>query len=503
MIRHDYLKIASAFFVLGIVFAYFLPPAIGRWHSFLFALLLAGILVLILSGKHSLYLLAALFFLFGVWRFALYYPLDNLELGEALAGKKIRLSGQALELNKHYEYSGSWRVKISAIDLSGEYFYPENFSIQAYLPNAYNIKVGDRLDFSCLAGLSEQKNYRGYLLKEGVYALCLRTDNLRVERKEDLNLKADFSRYASKTIDQGMAYPFSSLAKAMVLGDKSELPETVKENFSRSGLSHILAISGLHIGLWSYILIHLMFRFGLGRKTTVALVLGFIWSYVYLISWPASAWRAALMVSLFWLAFAAKRYYHNFRALLVAGAILLFFSPLAWRFDLGFGLSFLALAGIIGFYPRFVNLGMRWGVPARISSSYIYQSLLITIAAQILSWPLIAYNFSLFSFVSVLSNILVLWILPALLVFLAAGLAAGGVFFLSKIFFLAAEIILRYIDLSAAWLSDFPFAWAETKLAPLIYLCYYFVIIFMMLGKYRTRINPALTFFGYNKSEIK
>ena len=185
---------------------------------------------------------------------------------------------------------------------------------------------------------------------------------------------------------------------AMALGDKRALDSNTRNSYSISGASHILAVSGLHVG----IIFQLFFFLLGGRKhsfSTIALSLSSIWAYVFLIGLPASAVRAAIMLTAYSISLIFCRTNLSFSALAAAYIFMLFLSPL-YLFELGFQLSFLAVASILLFFnPLYSLFTLRsriirwaWGV------------LSVSLAAQIGTLPVIIYIFGRISCYSLLTN---------------------------------------------------------------------------------------------------
>ena len=185
---------------------------------------------------------------------------------------------------------------------------------------------------------------------------------------------------------------------AMALGDKTALDAETKDAYSIAGTSHVLAVSGLHIGIIFQLFILLLG----GRKKsilTICLSTIAIWSYVVLIGMPASAVRSATMISIYSFAILAQKDALSVNNLAVAYIIMLFISPL-YLFDISFQMSFLAVLSILVFFPfispmlHFSHTWIRW----------IWNLLCLSIAAQIGTIPLVAYYFGRISCYSLLTS---------------------------------------------------------------------------------------------------
>ncbi len=206
---------------------------------------------------------------------------------------------------------------------------------------------------------------------------------------------------------------------AMTIGERSELTPELREKYSQSGASHLLAVSGLHIGI-AFMLINLLLwplvllRYGNVARSIGAVVL--IWLYVWLCGMSPSAVRAAIMFSLLQLSLASLREYVGINTLAAtAFAMLLFDSHLL--FDISFQLSFIAVAAIL-----------LWAVPLYHICSTRYKIvnaligvMLVGIASTLATLPLVSHTFSVVSLVGIVINPAV--ILLANIVVLAGVLA--------------------------------------------------------------------------------
>lgn len=214
-----------------------------------------------------------------------------------------------------------------------------------------------------------------------------------------------------------------AIITAMTLGDKTSLSSQTKNIYSISGASHVLAVSGLHIGIIFQLFI-LSFG-GLGRRKrqspfAIALSLTAIWMYVLFIGLPASAVRSATMISICCCALLFHRKALSFNNLSCAYVIMLLFHPL-YLFDISFQMSFLAIGFILLLAPIFqAMLHIRHRMLRK-----IWNMTSLSLAAQIGTMPLIVFYFGriscyalLTSFIAIPAATLILY-LSATLLFLA------------------------------------------------------------------------------------
>ena len=235
-------------------------------------------------------------------------------------------------------------------------------------------------------------------------------------------------------LDRALLPPHSSFYKAVILGDKSGITYNMRDGLSHTGLSHVVAVSGMHIAILTFIIFWFLLRF-FKRRYAGLIALGILTFYILMIGAPASAVRAGIMAGVLVLAQLVGRPNSALRALLYAAGIMVALNPIIIKFDIGFQLSFLAVFGILVFYKsldKFFRLAQykivefiarRPITKDRNLAVYFAEQrftvtslFAVTITAQIFTAPLIFYYFEIFSFVSPITNILVVPILPFALI---------------------------------------------------------------------------------------
>lgn len=185
---------------------------------------------------------------------------------------------------------------------------------------------------------------------------------------------------------------------AMAMGDKSALSQETKEVYSISGTSHILAVSGLHIGIIFQLIILLL---GGKRRSKLTIILSttIVWAYVIFIGFPASAVRAATMLSIYSMVLLSLRPDPTLNTLALAYIIMVLVNPFN-IFDIGFQMSFLAVGSILLFYPLFFCLLSSHSNIIRA----IWGLFCVSLAAQIGTLPLIVFYFGRISCYSLLTS---------------------------------------------------------------------------------------------------
>lgn len=210
-----------------------------------------------------------------------------------------------------------------------------------------------------------------------------------------------------RTIDRTMRGDSAALLKGILLGARRQLPEDLLDTFKTIGLAHILAVSGLHVGLITLVIHTLLFVLRLPRPVVVAGTLAVLVLYAFITNLTPSVIRATIMAALFLAGRLIDRQTDTVNILAVAAIVILLIWPTA-LFDLSFQLSFLATYAIITGYPRMKDL-----LPDRLSRSdrwwarWLRDGLLVSIAAQMGTLPVVAGTFYQVSWMSAIANLFI------------------------------------------------------------------------------------------------
>ncbi len=190
----------------------------------------------------------------------------------------------------------------------------------------------------------------------------------------------------------------AGMMQGLLLGDKSGLAQDLYDAFKKSGIAHLLAVSGLHVGLLAYLLAAFFDRFSLSIRLRLFLTSALLVGYCLLIGAPASAVRACVMSLLLLAARASGRDYNAPSAMAAAALLILTFEPLA-LFDMGFALSFTTVLGIVLLHPRIEGA-------LRFLPKWLRGSLSIAVAAQAASLPAQAMFFGEIPLLGIPANLL-------------------------------------------------------------------------------------------------
>ena len=202
----------------------------------------------------------------------------------------------------------------------------------------------------------------------------------------------------------------AAICTALVLGDKSGIDDDMYDNISVSGLSHVLAVSGLHIAVISAVLFFVFRKMKIKPKIALFLVFGLMLFYCFLCDFTASSLRALIMMTIlnFSVAFGRKR--DTLSTIAFSAIIILIFRPTALM-EAGFLMSYGAVLGIALFYGKFLSVGMKLVnkiSPKKHLGKHVAEAVALSLSANLVAFPFIAYFFRRVTILFVLSNILVL-----------------------------------------------------------------------------------------------
>ena len=263
-------------------------------------------------------------------------------------------------------------------------------------------------------------NYKDYLMKDGVYSVMDYPDIELLSKTHDYTIltylyeKILFLK--SKLmggINENLLPPQSFVLMGMVFGNDKHIPEELKNQFNATGLSHVTAVSGSNIVILISLIVAALLFLGLWRGQAFYGAVIFIGIYIVLIGLPASGVRAFIMGCAAILAQKLGRQYTGSRVLVIAAALMILQNPLLLYYDVGFQLSFLASLGIILIKPL-IDILLK--AITRGHFKTLADILSITLAAQIITLPIIIYNFGQISLVAPLTNLLALPAVEALMV---------------------------------------------------------------------------------------
>lgn len=272
----------------------------------------------------------------------------------------------------------------------------------------------------------EEFDWQEHLAREGVHYLVFRPKvELVGSRNGVLPLQWLYRTRAemAASLGRSLPEPHASLAQALLLGIRSGLPSELREDLAQTGTTHLVAISGLHVGiLVGLVSLGSAAIFGRRRQLYIVIPLLFVWAYAVLTGFSPPVARAAIMASLYLWAIFLGRQRSGLTALAAAAAVMVVID-IDLLTELSFQLSFLAMAGLLLLGPWFRAMGLRlvarYGEPEGLGggiTKFFVDATAVSLAAILATLPVIAINFHFLSPVGLPATLLVLPIMPLALV---------------------------------------------------------------------------------------
>jgi ComEC/Rec2-related protein len=350
-------------------------------------------------------------------------------------------------------------------------------------------------------GLFDPRRY--YQRQEVYFQLQADSTNawLPLGPAEEVPVSDRFNGWARRTLALGLPEEDEALRLmwTLALDWKAPLTESVEDPFMRAGTFHIFAVDGLRIGLLAAIGIGLLRALQMPRALCGLLVIPVIWFYAGLTGWPASAVRAAIMMSIVIGGWAVKRPGDLINSLFAAALIILVWDP-QQLFQAGFQLSFLIVLCIAvlalpmrrflyaRFFPpdQFVPDEVRpgWQVWTEALRRRGIDMFVMSLAAFLGSLPLTACYFHLFTPVGVPANIVVVPLTALALMSCMASLLTGGWFPpLAVLFNHAGWFWMKCIIAASQWSAHWPAGnWYVSSPRPMTFVWYYAVLLAVFTG---------------------
>jgi len=342
-------------------------------------------------------------------------------------------------------------------------FKPDDYEskVLVYSEKFLDIKYGDRIkirgkvlpieNFEGFGG--RVFDYENYLSKDGIYYQIFYPSVDKTGEGYGTFLKRKLfalKNFFTGNIKKVIPSPEDLLLTGLLFGEKSSFSDSLEEAFRRTGLVHIVVLSGYNVSIIADAIIRTVSFAGL---MTSSLLAGFaILAFAILTGLGPATLRASIMAILALLARSTGRKYEITRALFLAGALMVFISPRILLYDPGFQLSFVATLGLILLAPIVVE-------KMTFMPDGLFKELIgATLSTQIFVLPLLLYQIGELSLIAPLANILVLPLIPPTMLLGFITSLSAGLPFISQIFGYISFLFLRVEILIVTFLSDIPLA---------------------------------------------
>lgn len=398
----------------------------------------------------------------------------------------VKISKQLKSTLFYHKYEGQL-LKIDSTNVTGKILI--NIKKDSSKPLIY---IDDILTtFTDLNPISNPKNpyqfnYKDYLKKQYIYAQIYTSKDQLLYFKPETKSIAGYAEHFRERIitnlsKSSLAPDEISIIQALLLGQRQDISKEIYDNYAKAGVIHILAVSGLHVGIILYIL-QLLFkplhRFKYGRYVAIILICILLWSFAIVAGLSPSVTRAVTMFTIVAIALNLKRFTNIYNTLAISAFVLLLCKPM-FLFDVGFQLSYLAVLAIVSLQPVLFNL---WR-PKTIITKKAWEIFTVTTAAQLGVLPLSLFYFHQFPSLFFLSNLVVIPIL-GLVLSIGLGIVILSYFNISIPFLIDSYgACISYLNTFIAWVSkQESFLFTELSFGSIqIITCYLFLIILYKL----------------------
>ncbi len=423
-------------FLVTITLSYMIGIVIGRFWSmqsvavfWTAGFLLALIAVCACFRAIGLYRAVLILLVAAAGGAAFYFSAQQSSYGIAkYAGSPVYVEGTIVEEPLFFDDHDSYRLSVEILETREERLSVNGtLLVKIYFDGGESYWFGERLRL--LGKIVEprgQRNpggfdYRFYLLSQGVEGLIYpdpRNVTLLGQGDTDNLAESAFMLRSSmvQNISSALPSPSAELLTAVLFGQRHRLPEKIENNFRRAGTGHLMAVSGLHVGLVAGMILGFWNRLKLRGRLPLVIAIVFIFAYAYLTGMRPSALRAAIMASMALGAILLDRENDLPTALAFAALGTLFINPLL-LFTVGFQLSYAATLSLIYAYRPLERFLSRIHCP-----QFLIAPLAVTIAAQAGVLPLSVYYFHCLPVAALFFNLL---LLPLLAFVIGLGLAGA------------------------------------------------------------------------------
>lgn len=256
-------------------------------------------------------------------------------------------------------------------------------------------------------------------------------------------------RWISDRLKAHLSEGAAALAISVLLGDKHDLPDGVYDDFKDAGIAHIMAVSGLHLSVWTVLVMHLLSRRGKNKRTAAVISMAFVLAIMALALFSGSVLRAGLMLLVYLFGFLLRRTPDALNSLGFAASVILLVSP-TMCMSVGFTLSVLSTLSILTLalpllHPVEERLHRSFLLrPVKAALSAVLTTAVISVCVAVVTLPVQVDSFETVSLVSVLSNLMILPVVMPLLVCSGLFVALAAVPGVSTALHWMLEKLARY-----------------------------------------------------------
>ena len=363
-----------------------------------------------------------------------------------------------------------------------ENLYKIDCKIVVFTNKGYEVKLGDKVIFDGELSKYSFDNFGANKLYQNIGYQCYVDVSYLEVISGKQSLKDQIKNATYQRLIESMNYDNASISYTVLFGEKQVLDKEISDMFSMAGISHILAVSGLHIGVLVAILYVIFKKLKFNKYVRVILLSFILTFYCYLCSFTPSVCRASIMAVILSLCDIYKIEYDSLSSLSIAGIIILLMSPIS-LFTISFQLSFLCIFSIISLAPSIIRLLEKVKTP-----KILVGSLAISISTSLAIIPVLCNSFCKVGLLGIIANIFVLPLFSVTYVLLFAIVVLSLILPFMGFLLYVPELFLHLIKVVANYCSRLDFAMFKVFSASYwilaLVIIFALVLHFFMLKKY-------------------
>ena len=415
---------------------------------YFWGILFLPLLLLVVLFRDKKLLLLIFFFALGVVFYGLFSNPQDFRL-PLYEGEEVTLTGRVVEEDRDVveitDFKGDNLDERVLIHDQGDLFYGQIVKIKG-------------------EPVAPEEDFEKYLHRDKISTTFFEPQVFILESESSVRSRIfKIRRALGRKIERGSPFPQSEVLKALLLGDRSSLPDDLEDKFSAIGVAHLLAVSGTHIVIISGVILSLLTFFSIKWKYLLSVII--LSAFILLVGAPVSAIRAGFLGTFLILAQKLGRRGNSLRGLVFIGFLMTLLDPTILR-TVSFQLSFSASLGILLFsdrvksfltqkedgykYLRVKRFKNKIVEKIRFLPDFTIDTVAITLSAQIFTLPLVFYYFGHLPVLAPISNLVLAPLLPAIMILGIISLTASFIIpeFLAFIFAdLAIKLVIIIVDL--------------------------------------------------------
>ena len=408
--------------------------------------------------------------------------------------KEYTVIGKIVSNKQEKEYKNCYKIKVLKVQNLSKNV--KNTYLNLFVDKKINLEYGDIIKCKGIFQKGEKArnyggfNYNSYLKTQKIYGIFNSKKVEKISKDIDIfSIANNISNKIEEKIDLLLNETEANLCKGLILGKTQEIEESIKENFRIVNISHILAISGLHV-TYIVMLITIISQRIIGKKYGTVFVIVVLIFYMFLVGFTPSIVRACIMGILVNLAFLVHKKNNFWNSLALSLLLILINNPYS-ILNIGLQLSYLATIGIVGFSRKIRkkidnfkflknNLVIRKNNKIQTLVNKIKENLSVMFSAQILILPIMIYNFNIIGTYFIISNLLVSVIIGTTIFLSILLVTSSFIFFpISKILSHILTILLQLLIIISN-ISKLPFSKIYIPTPSILSIILYYVMIYVL-----------------------